>query len=137
MTANDKFLLEIGIEEIPAQYVKRMAESLRDNTQKALAENLIDFSGLNVFYTPRRLVLYIESMALEVAGQEVEVKGPAKKSAYDENGNPTKALEGFLAGRKLTITDTFVKDIKGVEYISTLFKNLIIIFLFFLLIFYF
>ena len=123
MTANDKFLVEIGIEEIPAQYVKRMAESLRDNTQKALAENLIDFSGLNVFYTPRRLVLYIESMALEVAGQEVEVKGPAKKSAYDENGNPTKALEGFLAGRKLTIADTFIKDIKGVEYIFAVQKT--------------
>ncbi len=123
MTASEKFLLEIGIEEIPAQYVKRMAESLRDNTQKALSENLIEFDGLKVFYTPRRLVLYIENVALQVAGQEVEVKGPAQKSAYDENGKPTKALEGFLAGRKLTLDDTFVKDIKGVEYIFAVQKT--------------
>ncbi|MBR3675693.1 MAG: glycine--tRNA ligase subunit beta [Alphaproteobacteria bacterium] len=114
---NDKFLLEIGIEEIPAQYVRKMASSLLENMQKALTENAVAFDGIEVFHTPRRLIVYINSIALQVEGQEVEVKGPAQKSAYDENGKPTKALEGFLAGRKLSIADTFIKDIKGVDYI--------------------
>ena len=114
---NDKFLLEIGIEEIPAQYVRKMAASLSENMQKALTENAVAFDGLKVFHTPRRLIVYINSIALQVEGQTVEVKGPAQKSAYDDSGKPTKALEGFLAGRKLSLTDTFIKNIKGVDYI--------------------
>lgn len=114
---NDKFLLEIGIEEIPAQYVRKMASSLSENMKKALAENSVAFDGIEVFHTPRRLIVYINSIALQVDGQVVEVKGPAQKSAYDESGKPTKALEGFLAGRKLSLADTFIKNIKGVDYI--------------------
>ena len=116
MSAN-KFLLEIGIEEIPAQYVKKMAESLEANVQKALSENNIEYKNADVYYTPRRLVLLAEEMAEVIPGTVQEVKGPAKKSAFDEQNNPTRALQGFLAGRKLTLEDTFVKDINGVEYI--------------------
>lgn len=113
----NKFLLEIGIEEIPAQYVKKMAESLEANVQKALSENNIEFNGVEVYYTPRRLVLLVAEMNDVIAGTVQEVKGPAKKSAFDEQNNPTRALQGFLAGRKLTLDDTFIKDINGVEYI--------------------
>ncbi|MBR1825129.1 MAG: glycine--tRNA ligase subunit beta [Alphaproteobacteria bacterium] len=116
MSAN-KFLLEIGIEEIPAQYVKKMAESIETNVQKALSENNIEYGNVYVYYTPRRLVLLVEQMAEVIAGTMQEVKGPAKKSAFDEQNNPTRALQGFLAGRKLTLEDTFIKDINGVEYI--------------------
>lgn len=116
MSAN-KFLLEIGIEEIPAQYVKKMAESLETNVQKALGENNIEFNDVEVYYTPRRLVLLVNEMNNVIAGTVQEVKGPAKKSAFDEQNNPTRALQGFLAGRKLTLDDTFIKDINGVEYI--------------------
>ena len=116
MSAN-KFLLEIGIEEIPAQYVKKMAQSLEANIRKALNENNIQYGDARVYYTPRRLVLLVEEMAKIIAGSVQEVKGPAKKSAFDEQNNPTRALQGFLAGRKLTLEDTFIKDINGVEYI--------------------
>ncbi|MBQ9271467.1 MAG: glycine--tRNA ligase subunit beta [Alphaproteobacteria bacterium] len=116
MSAN-KFLLEIGIEEIPAQYVQKMAQSLEVNIQKALVENNIEHQNACVYYTPRRLVLLVEQMSDVIAGTVQEVKGPAKKSAFDEQNNPTRALQGFLAGRKLTLEDTFIKNINGVEYI--------------------
>ncbi len=117
MMSQDKFVLEIGIEEIPAQYVKDMANSLKENIEKALVDNLILFDGLQVFHTPRRLVLYISSIATQISEQELDIKGPAKANAYDEHGNITKAFEGFLQGRKLKIEDTYIAAIKGVDYI--------------------
>ena len=117
MISKDKFLLEIGIEEIPAQYVERIANSLKENVEKALLENSLSFNGLQIFHTPRRLVLYIESLALQVEGKEIEIKGPSKQSAFNEDGTPTKVFDGFLTSRKLKVEDTFIKNIKGVDYI--------------------
>ena len=114
---NNKYLLEIGVEEIPARFVKNTLEQLKNNTYNMLKEERINFGEIKVFSTPRRLVLLVEGLADKQEDLEEVVKGPSKKIAYDEAGNPTKALQGFLKGQGVDIDQVFYKGHNGEEYI--------------------
>ena len=111
------YLLEIGIEELPARYVELALNQIREKADKFLKENLIDYKDIRTYATPRRLTLFIDGIEEFQRDINEEVKGPAKKIAFDEDGNPTKPLEGFLKSKNLKIEDIEIKDLKGTEYV--------------------
>lgn len=110
-------LYEIGTEEIPAKYMPSTLEQVKSIAGSMFKENRISYEEMRTYGTPRRIVLYVKSVAENQEDLEELVKGPSKKAAYDESNNPTKALLGFLKGQKAELGDVFVKELNGVEYI--------------------
>ncbi|MFL2070997.1 glycine--tRNA ligase subunit beta [Marinilactibacillus psychrotolerans] len=114
---NHTFLLEIGLEEMPAKIIDPSVEQLKNNVESFLNEANLSFESIKLFSTPRRLALMIEGLA-EVQPDDVQmVKGPAKKIAQDAEGNWSKAAIGFTKGQGASTDDIVFKEVKGVEYI--------------------
>ncbi|QQK79697.1 glycine--tRNA ligase subunit beta [Salicibibacter cibi] len=93
------FLLEIGVEEMPAQYIDDAREQLRSNMEKWLDEHRLAYQTVHAFSTPRRLAVLIEALAEKQEGIVEEARGPATAIAKDEEGNWTKAALGFARGK--------------------------------------
>ena len=109
------FVLEIGSEELPARFLAGEKEALQTALTKALQEANLPFGGICVQATPRRLAVEISDLALVQAEQEEVVSGPPVRIAYDEQGNPSKALAGFLKTQNLRREDLYeLKTPKGV-----------------------
>ena len=105
MSTIKNIVLEIGTEEIPSRFIPDALEALKKNAENAFKDNRIAFKDAKTYATPRRLVLLITN-ASEVQTEEFkEFKGPSLSSAYDENGVPTRALEGFAKARGVKIED--------------------------------
>ncbi|WP_163308844.1 glycine--tRNA ligase subunit beta [Dysgonomonas sp. 521] len=112
------FIFEIGVEEIPAQYVTVLSESLRENVSKMFADLKIGYENLDVFHTPRRMVVYVESLNEMQDDIYEKVKGPAKLVAFGSDGKtPSKALEGFLNKQGKKIEDIFFATQGKDEYV--------------------
>lgn len=117
MIENANFLCEIGTEEIPAGYCAPAMEALQKAFGEKLHEKRIAYTDIDVCATPRRIALFVSGMADAQSEEEVEIKGPSTKAAYDAQGNPTKALDGFLKGNAVKREDVFtVRTDKG-EYV--------------------
>lgn len=91
----NKYLLEIGTEELPYKFVNTGIIQLRNAFEKLLKENQIDYTQIKSFSTPRRLTLIIEGFEEKQPDTVKVVKGPVLNIAYDENGNLSKAGQGF------------------------------------------
>lgn len=111
------FLLEIGVEEMPAHVVTPSIKQLTARVSDYLAEQRIKFDQINEFATPRRLALLLTGLDDKQSDVETQVKGPAKKIAQDADGNWTKAAIGFTKGQGLSVDDITFKEIKGTEYV--------------------
>lgn len=110
-------VFEIGTEEIPAKFMNKSLEQLKSIAENKFKENRIGYGKINVFGTPRRLTLYVEEMLDKQEDLEIMIKGPSKKAAFDLDGNPTKALLGFLKGNRLELRETFIQELSGVDYV--------------------
>ena len=99
-----ELLFEIGTEEIPAGFLSKAVGDMENIIHKSLTEKMIPFEGIKCMATPRRLVLYIADVAQKQEDQTIEKMGPAKKAAFDEQGNPTKAALGFAKGQGMEIS---------------------------------
>ncbi len=117
MLKNANFLCEIGTEEIPAGYIPVASASLKNIMNDKLVEARIDFSGIEVYATPRRFAILISDLAESQRSEIVELKGPSAQAAYDQQGNPTKALQGFLKGNGLEPGDAAVKETDKGSYV--------------------
>ena len=115
---SNELLFEIGTEEIPAGFLSKAVVDMEEIIRKSLTEKRIAFDGIKCLATPRRLVLYIKDLAPKQEDQTIEKLGPAKKAAFDENGQPTKAAIGFARGQGLDVSqlDTITTE-KG-EYLG-------------------
>ncbi|MFC6181923.1 glycine--tRNA ligase subunit beta [Lactiplantibacillus daowaiensis] len=111
------YLLEIGLEEMPAHVVTPSILQLKERLTKFLQEERLDFDQINLFSTPRRLAVQIEGLADKQADVKKEVRGPAKKIAQDADGNWTKAAIGFSKGQGASTDDIVFKEIKGTPYV--------------------
>lgn len=116
---NNKYLLEIGVEELPARFIEDALEQLKNNTKEILEEQRIAFENIETYATPRRLVLIIKGLAEKQETVYEKVKGPAKRIAYDDEGNPTKALQGFMRGQGIDIEQISLQDYNGETYVYT------------------
>lgn len=112
-----RYLLEIGVEEIPSDYIEKTKSQLKDKFEKLLEENKLTYDEVRVESTPRRFAIFIENVNANKSSQKISVKGPSAKIAYDENGEPSKPLLGFLRGQKAELSDVIVKDFNGSDYI--------------------
>lgn len=111
------YLLEIGLEEIPAHVVTPSIQQLAQKVAKFLKENRLSYDSIEQFSTPRRLAIRINGLSDRQPDIEEDAKGPARKIAQDADGNWTKAAIGFTKGQGLTVDDITFKTIKGTEYV--------------------
>jgi len=110
-------LLEIGMEEIPARFVRGAVLQLREKLEKWLEEQRIGFAGSKIFATPRRIAVLLKDVEEKQSDYYVEVKGPSRKIALDENGGWSKAALGFARSQNVEPDRLFFKELNGVEYV--------------------
>ena len=104
------YLLEVGTEELPYKFIPQAIEQLNNGFTNFLNDNKVKFSDLKVYATPRRLAVIIEGLDNQTSDEEKIVKGPIKTVAFDENGNLTKAGEGFARKNDLTKDDLYIEN---------------------------
>lgn len=112
-----KYLLEIGVEELPYKFVTQGIAQLQKIFEKLLKDNNINFSSISTFGTPRRLVAIIDGLEEKQPTITKTLRGPNKKIAYNPDGSLSKAGEGFLKKQNLTEKDTEIKEENGTEYL--------------------
>lgn len=110
-------LLEIGSDEIPARYLPLAFDELRNRSEAAFRDARLGYESISVFGTPRRLCLYVEGLAENGDDVTQKVRGPSKKAAYDQEGNPTKALLGFARSIGADPSAVTVETESGGEYV--------------------
>lgn len=103
------YLLEIGLEEMPAHLVTPAINQLAERLSDFLNENRLNFDLIRKFSTPRRLAVLVEGLAESSEAMDEEVKGPSAKIAKDAEGNWSKAIQGFSRGQGLTPDDLVLK----------------------------
>ncbi len=113
----NKFLLEIGTEEIPARFIDNTLDQLKDEFQKLFNDERISYDSIKTYATPRRLVVLVSDIIEKQEDLEELVKGPSKAIAYDKEGNATKALEGFARGQGVEVKDIVIKEYNGEDYV--------------------
>ncbi|WP_262314683.1 glycine--tRNA ligase subunit beta [Lacticaseibacillus parakribbianus] len=111
------YLLEIGLEDMPAHVVTPSLKQLADKAAAFLNDNHLAFDRIEQFATPRRLAILVSGLAAKQADVEEDVKGPARKIAQDAEGNWSKAAIGFTRGQGMTVDDITFRAIKGVDYV--------------------
>ena len=99
------FLLEIGTEEIPARMIPGALEALQRGLADALSAAGLPATGTRALGTPRRLALVVEGIPEKSPDQSVEVTGPPASAAFDAQGRPTKAGEGFARAQGVKVED--------------------------------
>lgn len=104
------YLLELGVEELPARYIDNAITQFKDDFEKLLKENKLKFDEIITYSTPRRLTLIVKDLEDSQEDSVVEVKGPSEKIAFDDDGNPTKALQGFMRSQGVTEEEVEVRD---------------------------
>jgi len=119
-SAAAELLVELGCEEIPAWMIAPACAQLKASLEKHLIESslLSSTSVLQVFGGPRRFTVFVPSLRLKQADVVRELTGPPKSAAYDANGAPTRAAEGFAASRGVALRDLFVVKLSKGEFIA-------------------
>ena len=92
------FLVEIGTEELPPKALKTLATSFADNVEAELNQAGLTFDKIEWFAAPRRLAVKVLNLATQQPSKEIEKRGPAVSAAFDAEGKPTKAAEGWARG---------------------------------------
>ena len=117
------YLLEVGVEELPAGFVDEACGRLRDLLSMALEQNLITYRRIDTLSTPRRLTAIVRDIAPMQATAHKRIKGPAVKSAFDADGKPTKQAQGFAEKHKLQPADLKREEVGGIEYLMAEITN--------------
>ncbi|MBI3944257.1 MAG: glycine--tRNA ligase subunit beta [Chloroflexi bacterium] len=119
------FVLEIGVEEFPAQEVTSAVAQLSQMIPELLAGLRLDYglpgddpaTGLEVYGTPRRLVVYVKSLAACQRDEARVVKGPPAAIGLDAQGQPTRAAQGFARANQVEVADLEQQEIEGKRYL--------------------
>ncbi|MBY6226514.1 glycine--tRNA ligase subunit beta [Ferrimonas balearica] len=99
------FLVEIGTEELPPKALRTLAESFAANMVDSLNAAELPYGDLTWFASPRRLAIKVSALAAQQADKIVEKRGPAVQAAFDADGNPTKAAEGWARSNGITVAE--------------------------------
>lgn len=97
------FLAEIGTEELPPKALKKLAVAFKDNVEQELTQASLAFDAVEWFASPRRLAVKVLGVAEAQPSKEVEKRGPAVAAAFDAEGKPTKAAEGWARGCGISV----------------------------------
>ncbi len=104
------YLLEVGTEELPYKFIPQAIEQLSEGFKTFLSDNKITYSDIKVYATPRRLAVLVYGLESQTADEERIAKGPIATIAFDENGNLTKAGEGFARKNNVTKENIYIED---------------------------
>jgi len=100
--ATQDFLVELGTEELPPKALKPLSDAFTQGICKGLEDAGIAFGKVEAFATPRRLAVRVRALGDAQPDKPVEKRGPAVKAAFDDSGNPTRALTGFATSLGVT-----------------------------------
>jgi len=116
-------LLEIGVEEMPSAYMGRAIADLKASARKQLDDARLAYKEILSYGTPRRLTLLVQGLEEKQPDARLEIRGPKKSIAFDQEGNPTKAGLGFARSQKVDFNNLVVREVGGVEYIFVIKKE--------------
>lgn len=109
-------LLEVGTEELPADFVQSAIAQWEKRIPASLNENLLIPTAIAVYGTPRRLAVLVQGLPSKQPDREEEIKGPPAKAAF-KDGKPTKAAEGFARKQEVAVEDLEVRDTDKGEFV--------------------
>lgn len=112
------FVLEIGSEELPAADLTAALQQLQTALPGWLEELRLEYEGVEVHGTPRRLVIFIASLAARQPDRRTVITGPPAERAFDAEGRPTAAAQGFARGRGVDVADLHVVEEKGRHFVA-------------------
>ncbi|NLD73635.1 MAG: glycine--tRNA ligase subunit alpha, partial [Chloroflexi bacterium] len=110
-------LLEVGCEELPVDDLGTALDQLRQALAEALAEGRLAYETLQVLGTPRRLVALVRGLPARQSDEQRVARGPAASIAYDQEGQPTRAAQGFARSQGLTPEDLEIRSFDGKDYV--------------------
>jgi glycyl-tRNA synthetase len=116
-------LIEIGTEELPVGDLDAAIEQLQEQVPVWLASLRLEHGVVRVLGTPRRLVVYVEDVAPRQADLEQVVKGPPAARAFDLDGKPTSAAEGFARSKGIAVTDIHIREMDGGRYAAAVVRQ--------------
>jgi glycyl-tRNA synthetase beta chain len=112
-----ELLLEIGVEELPYQFIAPALAALKDSAEQMLKDRRLAFQAARTLGTPRRLTLVVEGLASQQTSMIKEAMGPSKAVAFDQAGQPTRAATGFAAGQGVAVQDLQIRRTPKGEYL--------------------
>ena len=112
-----ELLLEIGVEELPYQFIAPALSSLIEETASSFRFHRLSSGPINAYGTPRRLVLVVERLAIHQAASTNEPMGPPKSIAFDQAGQPTEAAIGFARRQGVPVESLQVRQTPRGEYL--------------------
>lgn len=113
-----RLLFEIGMEELPARFLKQALKDLKTNLENKLKDRRINFKEIKTYGTPRRLVLDVHELAEKQEDLNLLNMGPAKSVAYDINGEISRAGLGFAKSQGIDAADLEIVSTPKGEYIA-------------------
>jgi len=105
MSEKRDLLVEIGTEELPPKALKQLSDAFGAGVVEGLRKAELHFGDVKLYAAPRRLAILIHDLATQQPDKQVERRGPAVKAAFDEEGNPSKALQGFARSCGAEVSD--------------------------------
>lgn len=111
------FLLEIGSEELPSHDVTDALTYLKEAVPQFLSDLRLAYRDIQVLGSPRRLAVLVEDLVPHQEDLSEIVRGPSVKIAFDADGKPTKAAQGFARGKGLDVTDLEIQEMNGGQYV--------------------
>ncbi len=112
-----ELLIEIGVEELPYQFIAPALSALKDSAEQLLKDQRLAFQSARTLGTPRRLTLVVEGLATQQTSMVKETMGPSKAVAFDPAGQPTRAAMGFAAGQGVSAQDLQIRQTPKGEYL--------------------
>ena len=110
MSDKSKYLLEVGVEELPYKFIPSAIKQLNDGFEKFLKENKTNYDNIEVYATPRRLAVIVSGLDKFGKDEEKIIKGPIKKVAYNEDGTLSPAGLGFCRKNNLDEKDLYIEN---------------------------
>ena len=106
----NSFLVELGTEELPPKALKSLSQAFTNGIEQGLNDSGLSFAKVESFAAPRRLAVRISELQSQQADKEEILYGPPANIAFDADGNPTKAAEGFAARSGVSVTELKTAD---------------------------
>ncbi|NGZ95644.1 MAG: glycine--tRNA ligase subunit beta [Nitrospira sp. WS110] len=115
--ATGELLLEIGVEELPYQFIVPALASLKESAEGLFNDHRLTFQSVRTMGTPRRLTIVVDGLAAKQTSIMREAMGPSKAVAFDQAGQPTKAALGFAVGQGVAVQDLQIRHTPKGEYL--------------------
>ena len=119
----ESYLLEIGVEELPPGDLASALAQLRKHVPKLLVDYHLPYGAINIWGTPRRLVVLVEGLESRQTSTEKVVRGPSVRHAFDADGKPTRAAEGFARSQSSRVSELECREIEGREYVVAIVRQ--------------